>query len=110
MTEDVDVDVSRYLRELPSVLELATKFAEHWYDKKRQAGELNPDNFGDWAANIAEITVHKFKLHSEDEMVESYNYQTIIHALLLTCPLNNPSQTTLYTSLSNARCGANTSS
>ena len=108
MTEDVDVD--RYIRELPSVLERATKFAEHLYDKKRQAGELNPDNFGEWAAQIAETVVDKFNLHSEDEMVESHTYQTILHQLLSTWQPTPLSQRTLYTSLSNARCGANTSS
>jgi hypothetical protein len=77
-----DADVNRYLNDLPDVMSRAIDEARKVYVAKLQSGEVNDDNFGEWAEAIVEEIVYKFHLSTGDEVVDSRNYNTILYHVL----------------------------
>ena len=113
MMEDDNVDVYRYVRELPSVWDQAVARAVELYSKGITDGTINTDNCGEHACSIVEAVVNKFRLLAEDELVDSETYQGLLRKLLaIPCPLSQPiyHQITSFTLSSSVRCGVNTSS
>ena len=82
MIEVDDVDVHRYVSELPSVMQRAVDEAQKRYQEKVTTGAVNADNFGDWAVKVVEVIVNEFDLLAEDELVNGEVYQILLHHLL----------------------------
>ena len=77
-----DMDVNRYLNDLPDVMSRAIDEARKVYVAKLRSGEVNDDNFGEWAESVVDEIVYKFHLTTGDEVVDSRNYNTILYHVL----------------------------
>lgn len=82
LSEADDPDVNRYIDDLPSVMSRAVDAARKIYVAKVKSGEVNDDNFGEWAESIANEVVYKFQLATGDELVDTHTANTILYFIL----------------------------
>ena len=80
--EDDNVDVNRYVNDLPDVTSQAIDAARTEFVHKIRTGEANDDNFGEWAEAIVDSIVNKFHLTSEDELVDQKTRNTLLYHVL----------------------------
>lgn len=80
--EDENVDVNRYVSDLPDVMSQAIDAARKVYVAKIKSGEVDDDNFGEWAEAVVDEIVNKFHLTSNDELVDEKTRNTLLYHVL----------------------------
>jgi len=74
-----DETVRGYLNAMPDFMSRAIDEARKQYKEAINSGEVNEDNFELWAESVVDEIVDKFNLTTGDELVDSRNYNTILH-------------------------------
>jgi hypothetical protein len=77
-----DVDARRYLAALPSVVDKATAEATKLFTQRVESGSVNKDNFGEMAEDAVTEIVDSLQLTTEDELVDSDLFNTVLQSVL----------------------------
>lgn len=86
-----DVDVVRYVDQLPSAVDTAIAEATKLFEQKVLQGDVNDDNFGEMAEAVVSEIVNNPQLTSENEVVDIDLFNTVLQNLLVYADQRKPS-------------------
>lgn len=79
---EADVDVRRYIDELPSVVDRATTEATKIFAEQVDKGLVNDENFPEMAEAAVDEVVNNLRLTSGDEVVDIDTFNTVLRNVL----------------------------